>query len=171
MLYLANLQSDFMEINELKVGDIAPKFCLQSSQGEDTCLEDFMGKWVVLYFYPKDGSKGCTLEALAFSASKTEFEEKGAVILGVSPDSIKSHTQFIEKNNLGINLLSNPRHNVLKEYGVWQLKKMYGREYYGVVRSTFIINPEGKIAFSWIKVRVKGHIEAVKEKLVELQSA
>ncbi len=160
-----------MVIDELEVGDSAPQFCLQNSQGEDVCLNDFIGKWVVLYFYPKDGSKGCTLEALAFSASKTEFEEKGAVILGVSPNSIKSHAKFIEKNNLGINLLSDLDHNVLQEYNVWQLKKMYGREYYGVVRSTFIINPESKVAYSWSNVRVKGHVEDVKEKLVELQSA
>ena len=159
-----------MGIDELEVGDLAPEFCLQNSQGEEVCLNDFQGKWLIPYFYPKDGSKGCTLEALAFSTNKAEFEEKNAIILGVSPDSARSHTKFIEKNNLGITLLSDPEHNVLEGYGVWQLKKMYGREYYGVDRSTFIINIEGKIAYYWRKVKVKGHVEDVKEKLIELQS-
>lgn len=159
-----------MNSNELEIEDLAPDFCLTDSQSKEVCLKDYEGKWVVLYFYPKDGTKGCTLEALAFSISKTEFEEMGAIILGVSPDSTKSHIKFIEKNDLGITLLSDPEHKVLDEYGVWQLKKMYGREYYGVVRSTFLLNPEGKIVHVWRKVRVKGHVEAVKEKLVELQS-
>jgi peroxiredoxin Q/BCP len=159
-----------MEIDELKIGVSAPEFCLQDSQEKDVCLANYRGKWVVLYFYPKDGTKGCTLEALAFSANKTEFEDIGTTILGVSPDSSKSHVKFIEKNDLGITLLSDSEHKVLELYDVWQIKKVYGREYYGVIRSTFLLNPEGKISHVWRKVRVKGHVEAVKEKLVELQS-
>ncbi len=158
-----------MEIDELKIGFSAPEFCLQDSQETNVCLADYIGKWVILYFYPKDGTKGCTLEALAFSANKKDFGEMGAIILGVRPDSIKSYNKFIEKNNLGITLLSDSEHKVLEQYGVWQLKKMYGREYYGVIRSTFLLNPDSKIAHIWRKVKVKGHVEAVKEKLSELQ--
>jgi peroxiredoxin Q/BCP len=148
----------------------APEFCLPDQDGNQICLKDFAGKWVVLYFYPKDMTKGCTLEAIDFSSALPEFNEMNAVILGVSPDSIASHQKFRAKEDLQITLLSDPDHSVLEQYGVWQLKKMYGREYYGVVRSTFLIDPETVIAHSWLKVRVKGHVEAVKNKLHELQT-
>ena len=151
------------------VGDIAPNFCLPDPERGEICLSDQRGKWVVLYFYPKDNTKGCTLEALEFTAAEDEFKEKNAVILAASPDSLKSHTKFREKHNLTINLLSDPETETLQAYGAWQLKKMYGREFMGVVRSTYIIDPDGKIAYIWPKVRVKGHVEAVMEKLVELQ--
>jgi len=157
--------------SKLTVGDIAPVFCLQSSEGEEICLEDYKGKWVVLYFYPKDGTKGCTLEAIDFTLNKEEFEKMGASIIGISPDSVESHTKFIDKNELGITLLSDVDHGVLEKYGVWQLKKMYGREYFGVVRSTFLIDPMGKIAYEWRKVKVKGHVDNVKKKLSELKTA
>ena len=158
-----------MDESELSVGDTAPKFCLPDQDGNEACLEDHAGKWVVLYFYPKDNSKGCTLEALDFTMSREEFEKMGAVILGISPDSVKSHKGFCDKHGLSITLLSDPEHKALDEYGVWQLKKMYGREYHGVVRSTFLVDPEGKVAHAWRKVRVKGHVDAVKEKLAELK--
>jgi peroxiredoxin Q/BCP len=110
-----------------------------------------------------------TLEALEFTAAEEEFKERNAVILAASPDSLRSHTNFREKHGLTISLLSDPEKGTLEEYGAWQLKKMYGREYMGVVRSTFIIDPEGLVAHIWPKVRVKGHVEAVMAKLGELQ--
>ena len=155
----------------LDVGSKAPDFCLPNQAGEEVCLEQFRGKWVVLYFYPKDNTSGCTREAQDFSSYRSEFEKFGAVILGVSPDSPKSHTNFIVKRDLKITLLSDQEHKVMEAYGVWQLKKMYGKEYMGVVRSTFLIDPEGKIAAVWRKVKVRGHVEEVLEKLRELNPA
>jgi len=156
-------------MSEIKIGDKAPDFCLEDPDRGEICLEDHKGKWVVLYFYPKDNTKGCTLEALEFTAAEDDFKEKNAVILGVSPDSLKSHSNFRKKHELSINLLSDTEKDTLEAYGVWQKKKMYGREYMGVVRSTFLINSEGKIAHIWPKVRVAGHVDAVMEKLTELQ--
>jgi peroxiredoxin Q/BCP len=157
-----------MNDSELDVGTPAPRFCLPDQDGNEVCLDGFSGKWVVLYFYPKDNTKGCTLEALDFTMNRDEFEKMGAVVLGVSPDSVKSHRSFCDKHGLSITLLSDPGHEVLEEYGVWQLKKMYGREFHGVVRSTFLVDPEGNGAHAWRKVRVKDHVEAVKAKLAEL---
>jgi len=153
----------------LKVGDKAPDFCLPNQDNEEICLRDFSGSWVVLYFYPKDNTPGCTTEALDFTALKDEFEKEGAVILGVSPDSVKRHQNFIAKKELQITLLSDEEKEVAQKYGVWQLKKMYGKEYMGIVRSTFLINPDGKIAYIWPKVKVKGHAKEVLEKLKELK--
>lgn len=152
----------------MKINDEAPNFCLFDKDNKKFCLNDFIGKWVVLYFYPKDNTSGCTLEAIDFTQFRDEFDKLNAIILGISPDSEKSHNKFIEKHNLGITLLSDMEHKVLDKYGVWQLKKMYGREYYGVVRSTFLIDNKGKIAFIWKKVKVKGHVENVLIKLKEL---
>ena len=156
---------------ELSVGSEAPAFCLPNQEGEEVCLGDHRGKWVVLYFYPKDNTKGCTLEALDFTLNKATLEAMGATVLGVSPDSVESHEGFCMKHDLTITLLSDPEHSVLEEYGVWQLKKMYGREFHGVVRSTFLIDPEGRIAHEWRKVSVDGHVDAVKEKLAELKGS
>ena len=156
-------------MTELKIGDKAPEFCLPDAEKGQVCLKDHRGKWVVLYFYPKDNTKGCTMEALEFTAAEDDFNARGAVVIGVSPDSPESHTKFIEKHDLGITLLSDTEKEILTGYGVWQKKKMYGREYMGVVRSTFLIDPEGKIAYIWPKVKVAGHADAVMEKLVELQ--
>jgi peroxiredoxin Q/BCP len=155
-------------MSNLNIGSNAPDFCLPNQDGEEVCLKDYSGKWVILYFYPKDNTKGCTLEALDFTLNKEAIEERGATVIGISPDSVKSHKSFCQKHDLTITLLSDPEHKVLNEYGVWQLKKMYGREFYGVVRSTFLMDPERKIAYVWRKVRVNGHVEAVKEKLAEL---
>lgn len=148
----------------------APHFCLPNQDNEKVCLRDFEGNWVVLYFYPKDNSRSCTLEAIDFTQNIMDFQKLDAVVLGVSPDSVKSHKNFIKKQNLKITLLSDPEHIVMEKYRVWQIKKMYGKEYYGVVRSTFIIDPDGQIAYSWGKVRVKGHVEEVKKKLTELRA-
>ncbi len=144
-------------------------FCLPDENGKDICLKDFRGKWVVLYFYPKDNTSGCAMEAKNFSEHIEEFEEMNAVVIGVSPDSRKSHKKFREKHGLKVILLSDENKEVLKKYGVWQLKKMYGREYYGVVRSTFLISPDGNIVHEWRKVKVKGHAEDVLKKLREIQ--
>jgi len=149
----------------------APEFCLANQDETEICLRDLAGKWIILYFYPKDNTPGCTTEACDFTNELEEFEELDAVILGVSPDSPKKHRNFIEKKNLKITLLSDENKEVLKAYGAWGLKKMYGREYEGVIRSTFIISPDGEIVAEWKKVKVKGHVEKVKEKLKELQSA
>ena len=147
----------------------APEFCLLDQNDNAVCLKDFRGKWVILYFYPRDNTKGCTMEATDFTENLEEFKKLDAVILGVSPDSTKSHLNFAKKHGLKIILLSDPKHEVLEMYGVWKLKKLYGREYFGVVRSTFIIDPQGYIRHVWRKVRVKGHVEEVKKKLMELQ--
>jgi len=156
-------------IGEIFGKKIAPKFCLYNQNDEKICLEDFRSKWVILYFYPKDNSKTCTLEALSFTDNLKSFKDMGAVVVGVSPDSVKSHKNFAHKHNLDFILLSDPEQKVLNKYEVWKLKKMYGREYMGVERSTFIINPKGYIEKEWRKVRVKGHVEEVKQKLSEIK--
>lgn len=147
----------------------APDFCLPDKDSTNVCLKDFKGKWIVLYFYPKDNTKGCTLEALDFTENLMDFEALNAIVIGISPDSVKSHQTFAEKHQLQVMLLSDPDHTVLEQYGVWQLKKMYGREYYGVVRSTFLVNPEGVIVHAWRNVKVKNHVTIVKENLQKLQ--
>ena len=155
----------------LNIGDAVPDFCLPNQDEEEICFRDIKGKWIVLYFYPKDNTPGCTTEALEFTEALPDFEGLNALVLGVSPDSAKKHRNFIEKKGLKITLLADEEKEVCQLFGVWQLKKNYGREYMGVVRSTFIIDPDGKIAAKWEKVRVKGHVEAVKEKLAALQNA
>ena len=152
----------------LKEGNKAPLFCLPNELDEKICLKDFVGKWVVVYFYPKDMTPGCTTEACDFSANFQEFKDMNSVIIGISPDSPKSHTKFKEKYSLQHILLSNPEHDILEQYGVWQMKMMYGKDYMGVVRTTFLINPEGKIAKIWEKVKVKDHVEDVKGSINDL---
>jgi len=152
----------------LQIGDQAPAFCLPNQDEEEICLRDLQGSWIILYFYPKDNTPGCTTEACEFTAAMPDFSGLGATIFGVSPDSPKKHRNFIDKKDLGITLLSDEEKEVCNLYGTWQLKKMCGREYMGVVRSTFIIDPDGKVAAIWEKVRVKGHVEKVREKLFEL---
>jgi len=154
----------------LENGDNAPDFTIKDQNENDFVLSSLKGKWIVLYFYPKDNTPGCTTEAIEFSGSKSDLKKKGVEVLGVSPDSVKSHKKFIEMKDLTITLLSDPDKDALKKYGVWQLKKNYGKEYFGVVRSTFIISPDMKIAYSWRSVKVNGHVEAVKTKLDELIS-
>ena len=148
----------------------APEFCLPNQDETEICLRDLAGKWVILYFYPKDNTPGCSTEACDFTENLDWFEDEDAIILGVTPDSPKKHRNFIEKKELKITLLSDENKEVLKAYNAWGLKKMYGKEYEGVIRSTFIISPDGEIVAEWKNVRVKGHVEKVKEKLKELQS-
>ena len=165
----------------LEVGCEAPAFCNKNQDEVEICLRDLKGKWIVLYFYPKDNTPGCTKEACDFSEALDEFEDMDAIILGVSPDSAKKHQNFIAKQNLTITLLSDEEKQMCEAYGVWQLKKNYGKEYMGVVRSTFIIDPSGKIAATWYNVKVRQkkkvdgtqvelkHSDMVKHKLQELQ--
>ena len=148
---------------KLKVGDKAPGFCLPDAKNNMVCLKDFKGKWLVLYFYPKDNTSGCTKEAVDFTSYIKDFKKMNATVVGVNPDSVSSHMNFIDKHGLEVILLSNPEHDVLKKYGVWQKKSMYGREYYGVVRTTFVIDPKGRIKQKWEKVKVAGHADAVKD--------
>ncbi len=154
---------------ELKIGNKAPAFCLKDENEKKTCLKDFEGKNIVLYFYPKDNTKTCTVEAIAFTKYLEDYEKLNTIVLGVSPDSCGSHQKFIEKQGLKIKLLSDPEHKVLEKYGAWGLKKMRGKEYMGVIRSTFFIDTKGKIAYIWPNVKVKGHAEEVKEKLEGIQ--
>ena len=142
----------------LKTGDKAPDFKLQSDKGEEVTLSDFLGKSdVVLYFYPKDNTSGCTKEACSFRDNLGEIEKKNAVVLGVSPDSVKSHQKFIEKQNLNFTLLSDPEHEVAEAYGAWGEKSMYGKKYMGILRSTFIIGKDGVIKHVFEKVKTAVH--------------
>jgi len=150
------------------INENAPDFCLKDQDDKNVCLEDYKGNWVVLYFYPKDNTPGCTLEARYFSLNADKFEKNNAKIIGISPDSTDSHKKFCEKNDLKITLLSDSDHEVLKNYNVWKPKKLYGREILGVVRSTFLIDPSGKVVFKWPKVKVVGHIEEIIKKMEEL---
>lgn len=156
---------------ELKIGDRAPAISLKDANEQTVTLDQFKGKWVVLYFYPKDDTSGCTIEALDFTAQLPQFQKLNAQIIGVSPDSCQSHRKFIGKHNLKVLLLSDPEQKTLNDYGVWQKKSMYGKEYMGVVRTTYLIDPQGRIAYIWPKVSVNGHAEAVREKIAELHSA
>lgn len=149
----------------LKIGSKAPAFKLPNQKGEKISLKDFSGKKVVLYFYPKDMTSGCTTEALDFKNNIEEFNKKNAVILGVSADSVDSHCKFADKYELPFNLLSDEKKEVLEKYGVWKEKSMYGKKYMGIERTTFIINEEGKIQEIFPKVKVNGHIKEILEKL------
>ncbi|NOZ66938.1 MAG: thioredoxin-dependent thiol peroxidase [Alphaproteobacteria bacterium] len=152
----------------LDVGQKAPDFSLPNENGDIVSLSDFKGKKLVLYFYPKDSTPGCTTEARDFTAKKAEFEAAGAVILGASKDSIKRHQNFIAKQDLKINLISDEDGILCEAYGVWILKKLYGREYMGIERATFLIDQNGVIQKIWHKVKVKGHVDAVLEAVKEL---
>ncbi len=154
----------------LEIGDAIPAFCLPNQDEEEICFRDIKGRWAVIYFYPKDNTPGCTTEACDFTAALPDFNGLEAIILGVSPDSPKKHRNFIEKKELKITLLADEEKELCKSFGMWQLKKFMGREYMGVVRSTFLIAPDGTLAYKWEKVRVKNHVAEVKEKLIELQA-
>lgn len=143
----------------LEVGKKAPTFTLQNQSGERISLEDFKGKNVVLYFYPKDMTPGCTTQACDFRDSYKDFSNQNTVILGISPDPIEQHEKFVGKYELPFHLLADEDHKVAEEYDVWKLKKTFGNEYYGIVRSTFIINSEGELIHEMRNVRVKGHVE------------
>ena len=148
------------------VGKQAPSFCLPDSGGKMTCLSDFKGKWVVLYFYPKDNTPGCTLEAMQFSQAMEEFVSLGAQVIGISQDSPESHLNFIDRHDLTVLLLSDTDRGTLKLYDAWQPRKLFGKEFLGTVRTTFLIDPDGTIVEVWRNVSVKGHAEAVRQALL-----
>ncbi|MCF4969141.1 thioredoxin-dependent thiol peroxidase [Nostoc sp. CMAA1605] len=154
-----------------QIGQTAPEFSLPDQNGNLVTLNDFTDQWIVVYFYPKDDTPGCTTEAKDFTELNQEFSTLGAKILGVSPDSGKAHCKFIDKHNLSITLLSDPEHQLIEAYGAWRLKKFMGKEYMGVARSTFLISPEKIIAHAWPDVKVKGHAQAVLHKLQELTAS
>lgn len=154
-----------------KLGSKAPAFSLKNEKEETKTLADFAGKWLVLYFYPKDDTPGCTVEACEFTDQIPKFGKLDAVVVGVSPDSPKSHQKFIKKKDLKISLLADEDHAICEKYGVWQEKSMYGKKFMGVVRTTFLIDPDGKIAHIFEKVKAEGHAEEVRLKLIELQKA
>ena len=152
----------------LEPGAKAPAFNLKSDSDKSVKLSDFKGKPVVLYFYPKDDTPGCTREACAFRDLKSEMEAAGAVVLGVSPDSIESHGKFRDKFQLNFPLLADEGHALAEQYGAWREKNMYGKKSMGVQRSTYLIAPDGKIARVWKKVNVDGHDTAVLEAIKKL---
>lgn len=146
----------------LEVGGKVPNFTLPSAEGK-VKLSDYRGKLVVLYFYPQDMTPTCTQQACDFRDAHVELLANDAVVLGVSTDEVERHVRFSEKYELPFLLLADPKHKVCEKYGVWQLKKLYGREYMGIVRSTFLIDEKGKLVQAWRNVRLKGHIAAVIE--------
>lgn len=148
----------------LEAQEKAPNFCAINQSGQKVELKDFKEKFVVLYFYPKDMTKGCSIEANDFSALRAEFGKFGAEILGVSPDSAESHQKFIAKENLTINLLCDENHAIAESYGAWGLKKNYGKEYFGIIRSTFIIK-NGIVLKAFYNVKAANHAQKVLESL------
>jgi thioredoxin-dependent peroxiredoxin len=145
----------------LQIGDSAPPFKGLTTSGETVALKDFKGKTLVLYFYPKDNTSGCTREACDFRDNLARVKRKGAAVLGVSPDSVPSHRKFSEKYDLTFPLLSDPEQTVANAYGVWVEKSLYGRKYMGIERTTFIVDEKGKIARIFPKVKVAGHVDEV----------
>jgi thioredoxin-dependent peroxiredoxin len=148
-------------VKELVDGDMAPNFELPTDGGGQAHLKDLKGKPVVIYFYPKDDTSGCTAEAIAFNGLRAKFAAAGATVIGVSPDSAASHDKFKRKHDLEIALAADPERSAIEAYGVWKEKSMYGRKYFGVERSTFLIDREGRIAKVWRKVKVPGHADEV----------
>jgi peroxiredoxin Q/BCP len=153
----------------MKENEPAHEFCLPDENGVKHCLKDERGRWVVLYFYPKDNTPGCSTEAREFNELREEFERLNAVVYGISKDPVKSHARFADKLGLGFRLLSDESAQVLKAYGAWGKKKLYGKEYEGTIRSTVLVDPKLRVAAVWPKVRAKGHAAAVLAKLRELK--
>ncbi len=153
---------------KLEIGNAAPLFALKSDEGNEIELSELKGKNVVLYFYPKDDTPGCTIEAQDFTKKIKEFEKRDCVVLGVSKDNIASHCRFIEKYDLSFNLLADEDGETCEEYGVIKEKSMFGKKYMGIDRSTFLIDKMGKIAQIWRSVKVNGHVEEVLAALAKL---
>ncbi|MCO4841509.1 MAG: thioredoxin-dependent thiol peroxidase [Yoonia sp.] len=148
-------------MSDLKIGDPAPTVTLPRDGGEMVNLGDLKGQQIVLYFYPRDDTSGCTKEAIGFTENVQAFQDAGAVIYGVSKDTVKKHDKFVAKHSLGIPLLSDEDGDVCERFGVWVEKSMYGKTYMGIERATFLIGTDGNIAQIWRKVKVAGHVEAV----------
>ncbi|MBN2492418.1 MAG: peroxiredoxin [Planctomycetes bacterium] len=155
----------------IEVGKKAPAFTLPNHNDERVRLSDLKGRWVVLYFYPRDNTPGCTTEACDFTAGLKDFEALDAVVLGVSPDSTESHRKFIARYQLGVTLLSDPDHAVMEKYGAWGEKAQYGKKAMGVIRSTVLIDPEGKVAHHYRKVSAAGHATKVRDRLARLRAS
>jgi peroxiredoxin Q/BCP len=155
----------------LQVGDLAPEAKLPSTEGKDVSLADYRGKFVALFFYPQDLTPTCSQEACDFRDYAAEFQAAGAQVIGVSPDPIERHRKFIAKYGLNYPLVSDPEHKWIGPFGVWARKKLYGREYMGLVRSTFLIGPDGRIVREWRNIRVKNHVDRVLEAVRELSEA
>jgi len=154
----------------VQVGDKAPDFAILDQDEKKVSVKDYSGKWLVLYFYPKDNTPGCTVEAIEFTKAKGEFKDLGCEIVGVSKDTTAKHCKFISKRSLDIRLLSDLDGAVIDSYGVWRPKKFMGREFLGIVRSTFLIDPKGIIRHVWDPVSVKGHVAEVLDTVKELSS-
>ncbi len=155
-------------MSKLEVGKRAPGFTLEDENGTKVSLSDLAGQWVVLYFYPKDDTPGCTVEACEFTSGLPKLDKLDAVVLGCSRDSAESHRKFIAKYKLKIRLLSDPDHEVMEKYGAWGEKNNYGKKTMGVIRSTALIDPAGRLAYQWPNVKAAGHAEQVRAKLAEL---
>lgn len=153
----------------MKIGDFVPDLALPSSNGDSVSLHDFKGRYIVLYFYPKDDTPGCTKEACEFRDQHEDFSELDAVIVGVSKDPLKKHEAFINKYDLPFVLLSDENLELLKAFGAWTEKSMYGKSFMGIERCTFLIDPEGKVVKAWRKVKVTNHVKEVLEALRELR--
>jgi peroxiredoxin Q/BCP len=149
----------------LSVGSPAPDFTLPTDNGGTVTLSEFLGKKVIVYFYPKDATSGCTQEACSFRDDKPKFDKKNTVIIAISKDSVKSHDKFKEKERLNFTLASDESGKVCEKYGVWVEKSMYGRKYFGIERSTFLVDEKGRIAKIWRKVSVPGHVGEVLESI------
>ena len=156
------------ETKDATIGTTAPAFTLPNQDDEKVKLSDYKDRWVVLYFYPKDDTPGCTTEACEFTDNIRSFDKLDTTVIGISPDTPEKHRAFIKKYKLKVTLLSDPEHKIMANYGAWGIKKMYGKEVTGVIRSTFIIDPKGKVAHAWKAVKAAGHAAKVKEKLEEL---
>ena len=148
-------------MSEIQIGQLVGDFSLLASSGETVRLSSYRGKKVVIYFYPKDMTPGCTTESCDFRDYNGEFSSLNTEVIGISPDDLKSHGKFINKYELPFLLLSDTEHTVSEQFGVWKLKKMYGKEYMGVERSTFLIDEEGRLVQEWRSVKVDGHVSAV----------
>jgi thioredoxin-dependent peroxiredoxin len=154
----------------LQDGETAPDFELPSETGKTVRLSKLKGRPVVIYFYPKDDTPGCTTEAKDFSEFEAKFKKAGAEIFGISPDSVASHEKFCRKHSLSVTLLADEEQKAANAYGVWTEKSMYGKKYMGIERSTFLIDAKGKVARSWRKVKVPGHAEEVFEAVKSLKA-
>lgn len=154
----------------IELGQKAPDFTLKNQDGKLVSLSDFLSSWLIIYFYPKDDTLGCTTEAKDFTELSDRFNQLGAFIIGISPDSEKSHCRFIEKHQLSIQLLSDLDHQVAESYEVWGLKKFMGKEYMGIIRSTFLIAPDGSTAHIYRNVKTKGHAASVLKTLQDMVS-
>jgi thioredoxin-dependent peroxiredoxin len=152
----------------IQVGKRAPAFTLENSDGKKVSLKDFAGKRVVLYFYPRDNTPGCTVEAQDFERALPQLKKRNAVVLGVSPDSLASHCKFRDKFTLSFELLSDPEHSVLEKYGAWGEKTLYGKKSVGVIRTTVVVDDAGTVQRVFPKVRVNGHVDAVLAALDEI---